>query len=451
MNLGLSISRRIMPNARPFLGLLYDPGAGAVETLTSPPYDLISPLDQDRLYRASPYNVVRLILGKEEPGDDASSNKYTRAASSLRSWREEGTLRLVPEPAVYPYEMSFHLGGSRRRVRGLIVEVELEPWGGSILPHERTMPGPIEDRLSLLRAAQANLSPVYAVHAERSDTVARFLDAATSPPPTVDLVDESGTQHRMWVSTEGSEAVVAALRPHTFMIADGHHRYTVALACREEMRAKAGPGPWDSIMMFVVDAATEDPPVLPIHRLLVHGGSHWMGTGSDWMGTEPDRMGTEPDRMGTEPDGIKTGAGRIQTGPKGQQGGSDAIEGERVRDMAEVLASMTDDELTFGFVRIESGDLAHRIARLEGNPPTVCALHEQVLDRFSGDQIRFIPDAFAVERAVLSGEASIGYLLPPTRVERVFGVLESGATLPQKSTYFWPKPRAGMVIRPFHP
>jgi uncharacterized protein (DUF1015 family) len=391
-----------MPNVRPFPGLLYDPGAGALETLTSPPYDLISPLDQDRLYEASPYNVVRLILGKEEPGDDASSNKYTRAASFLRSWRDQGILGLVPEPAVYPYEMSFHLGGEKRRVRGLVTDVELEPWGGSILPHERTMPGPIEDRLSLLRAVRANLSPVYAVHADRSEAVARFLDLATAAPPTVDLADDSGTRHRMWVSTEGLDAIVGDLRSKTVMIADGHHRYTVAMACREEMRAQAGPGPWDSMMMFIVDAVVEDPPVLPIHRLLAHGG--------------PERA-----------------------------------EGERVRDMAEILASLTDDELTFGIVRMESGEVAHRIARLKGSPPTVCALHEQVLDPMTGDEIRFVPDAFAAERAVLSGEASVAYLLPPTRVERVFGVIGAGGTLPQKSTYFWPKPRAGMVIRPFDP
>src|SRR5437867_10058833 len=116
-----------MPNIRPFRGLLYEPElAGPLETLTAGPYDNISPADQDRLYRANPYNVVRLILGKDEPADYVASNKYTRAAEYLGRWRGEGALGATPRPAVYPYEMRFHLGGVWRTVRGLIVEVELE-------------------------------------------------------------------------------------------------------------------------------------------------------------------------------------------------------------------------------------------------------------------------------------------------------------------------------------
>src|SRR5437870_3197307 len=107
-----------MPDVRPFVGLLYDPTvAGPFETLTAPPYDVISPTDQDRYYRASPYNAVRLILGRDEPGDDASNNKYTRAASYLRMWRTLGVLSPAGEPSLYPYELRFHLGGRQRTLR----------------------------------------------------------------------------------------------------------------------------------------------------------------------------------------------------------------------------------------------------------------------------------------------------------------------------------------------
>src|SRR2546421_744896 len=107
-------------------------------------------MDRDRLYASSAHNVVRLILGKDEPGDSATENKYTRARRSLDEWRAAGVLERSPEPCVYPYELTFRWGGRPSRIRGVIAEVELEPWGGSIVPHERTMPGPIEDRLSLL-------------------------------------------------------------------------------------------------------------------------------------------------------------------------------------------------------------------------------------------------------------------------------------------------------------
>jgi uncharacterized protein (DUF1015 family) len=393
----------------PFTGLLYDPGvAGPLETLTAGPYDNISPTEQERLYRTNPFNVVRLILGKDEPGDDASTNKYTRAASYLRLWRENGVLVPASRPAVFPYELRFHLGGAWRTVRGLIADVGLESWGGSIIPHERTLPGPIDDRLELLRAVRANLSPLYTVFAQASPELAAFLDQAMTRSPLREVADESGTRHRLWAAAGGVEHLAAALRDRPLMIADGHHRYTVALAYQEEMRARQGPGPWDSMMMLIVDGATEDPPVLPIHRVV--GGGH-------------------------------------ERPPPGA-GDTTAPDGERVRDLAEILATLRDEDLTYGTVRLEDGELVHRIGALDGEPPTVCALHAQLLDDL-GSEMRFVPDAVAAEQAVLSGAASTAYLLPPTKVERVWRLVDAGRKLPQKSTYFWPKPRTGLVIRPF--
>jgi uncharacterized protein (DUF1015 family) len=392
-----------VPEVRPFIGLLYDPNvAGAVELVTAPPYDVITPVDQDRYYKASPFNVVRLILGKDDPEDDASTNRYTRAAIHLRSWMEEGILKPTPHPSVFPYQLDFHLGGRMRRVRGLIAEVALEPWGGSIVPHERTLPGPIEDRLTLLRAVRANLSPVYAVltGTGRSTALSAFLDTVTSGPPDREVTDEAGTRHRLWVSDSMPEEITGPMKNEAvMMIADGHHRYEVALAYREEMRSQYGPGPWDSMMMFVVDASAEDPPVLPIHRATLGG----------------------------------------PVPPPG---------GERVRDLAEVLATLHDENMTCGIVITEDGGLAHHVVTLEGPPPTVCALHEQLLDRINGIDLRFLPDAVAAESLVLSGEATAAYLLPPTKVDRVWQIVREGDKLPQKSTYFWPKPRTGLVIRP---
>ncbi len=391
-----------MLEIRPFTGLVYDPSrAGPADRVTAPPYDVISPVDQHRYYRMSPYNVVRLILGKDKPGDDASTNKYTRASSYLRSWTEQGILRPTLRPSVFAYELDFHLGGGRRRVRGLIVEVALEPWGGSIVPHERTFPGPIEDRLELIRAVRANLSPVYAVLSEAPEPpdLAAFLDEVTADPPDRETTDEAGTRHRLWIWDSTPERVTRPLEHRSLMIADGHHRYTVALAYRDEMRARVGPGPWDYMMMFVVDASAEDPPVLPIHRA-VRGDS------------------------------------------------LPPFQGERVRDLAEVLATLRDEDLTYGIAHLEEGEVIHRVASLEGLPPTVCALHDRILDRAGRLELRFVPDAVVAESLVSSGEATAAYLLPPTKVERVWEVVEKGGKLPQKSTYFWPKPRTGLVIRP---
>lgn len=391
-----------MPEIRPFTGLLYDPTlAGPADRVTAPPYDVISPVDQDRYYGMGPFNIVRLILGRDEPGDNASTNKYTRASSYLRSWTAEGILRPTPNPSVFPYELDFHLGGGKRQVRGLIVEVALEAWGGSIIPHERTLSGPIEDRLRLIRAVQANLSPVYAVLADTPEAtdLSAFLDKVTADRPNRETTDEAGTRHRLWIWDSSPEQVTRPMEDRALMIADGHHRYSVALAYREEMRAQVGPGPWDYMMMFVVDASAEDPPVLPIHRAV-----------------RADQL--------------------------------PPFQGERVRDLAEVLATLRDEDLTYGIAHLEEGEVIHRVASLEGVPPTVCALHDQILDRAGGIELRFVPDAVAAEALVSSGEATAAYLLPPTKVERVWEIVGNGGRLPQKSTYFWPKPRTGLVIRP---
>ncbi|MDP8956507.1 MAG: DUF1015 domain-containing protein [Actinomycetota bacterium] len=391
-----------MLEVRPFVGLLYDPAvAGPLENLTAPPYDLISSHDQSRLYRASQYNVVRLVLGKDKPGDNASEDKYTRAASYLSSWRSDGVLRATAEPCMYPYDLRFQLEGRRRRIRGVVAEVALDSSAGSIVPHERTMPGPVRDRLRLLRNVQANLSPIYTVFADPAPTLSEALDRAMAGPPRGEVTDESGTRHRLWVASEHIEAIASAVRDRTLMIADGHHRYTVALAYRDEMRKRAGPGPWDSMMMFIVDAGTEDPPVLPIHRVAANDG------------------------------------------------GPAANGGKRVRDMAEILASVRDDDVTYGTVRLEDGNVVHRVASLDAKPPTVRALHDSVLDRVPHLELRFTADVVAAERAVLDRDASVAYVLPPTKVDRVWSLVRAGEKMPQKSTYFWPKPRTGLVIRPF--
>jgi uncharacterized protein (DUF1015 family) len=378
----------------PFTGLLFDPSrVGPLERVTAPPYDAVTAESERRLHAASPYNVVRLILGREEAGDDDEDNKYTRAASRLQTWEEQGVLVPTPRPSWFPYEMRFTFQGERRRIRGLICQVELEPLGGSIVPHEETLPAPFEDRLALLRGVRANLSPVYALFQGPIAPLATLMEDVTASAPSRMAVDEEGVEHRMWILDEPTE-IPSWLAPEQLLIADGHHRYSVALAYRDEMRALHGPGPWDQMMMLVVDAGTEDPPVLPIHRVLL-------------AGCPPET-------------------------------------GVAVRDLAEVLAALGDDRLTYGVAARKDGRVVHRVATLQGTPPTVCALHEQVLRE---SPLRFVPDAVVAEELVRSGDAPAAFFLPPTRVERIRSVIERNERLPQKSTYFWPKPRTGMVFR----
>jgi uncharacterized protein (DUF1015 family) len=396
-----------VPRISPFVGLCFDLArVGSMDLVTAPPYDVISEREHERYLAASPYNVIRLDLGDVATrGDDATGrddatsedpDRYARAAADLASWREEGALRPTDGPAYFPYEMNFSLRGRPRRLRGLVCEVELEDWDGDIVPHERTMPGPIEDRLRLMRALASNLSCIYAVFTRPNDRLAGWLDSATaSREPAAQTTDEDGVEHRLWIA-EPDPAVAGWLGSTSLMVADGHHRYETALRYRDEMRQGHGAGPWDRVMMFVVDATLEQPPVLPFHRIQLEGD-------------QPPA-------------------------------------GRRVRNLEEVLETVDDAALVYGIATHERGSLVHRVAELTGRPPAVSRLHEQLLDRL--DDLRFTPDAVAAEDAVRSGAAVAAYLLPPTDAATIRSVIDGGDRLPQKSTFFWPKPRTGLVIRP---
>lgn len=377
----------------PFVGLLYDPSrVGSLDGVTCPPYDTISSDDRRRLGSASPYNAVRLDL----PDEEGESDRYARAAADLERWRSDGVLVPTPEPSYYAYEMRFIFHGARRRVRGVICTVLVEPWGGSIARHEETMTAPIEDRLRLLRATKANLSHIYATCHGPRDEVAEALDRVTSDPPRVAVTDDEGVEHRLWVMRDDPN-IADALAGESLVIADGHHRYATALRYREEMGARHGPGPWDLTTMLIVDATREDPPVLPYHRVLVSGAP--------------------------------------------------SFDDARVRDLEEILAAASDEGLVCGVVAHENGELVHRVVDLSGRPPAVVALHETLLDACGGD-IWFTHDAVEAEHAVRHREAQAAFFLPATSANRIREVVEHGRLMPRKSTYFWPKPRSGMVIRP---
>jgi uncharacterized protein (DUF1015 family) len=383
-----------VPRVFPLVGLVFDPTVtGSLDHVTAPPYDVIGD-DARRAYlAASPYNVVRLDLAEPDP----EGTSYAATGDLLRGWRDEGALVATAE-AFFGYEMRFRLDGAERRIRGVLCAVELEDWGGGVIPHERVMAGPVEDRLRLLRATRANMSAIYGTIQGPCPPLADLLGSVADRPPFRSCDDEEGVRHLLWALPSDAN-VPRLLADEPLLIADGHHRYTTALHYRDERRATGGHGPWDRVLTLVVDAGTERPAVLPFHRI-VRG--------------EPPTTG-----------------------------------GTRVRDLQEVLAELDDEHLVYGIATREAGVLVHRIAELPGPPPTVRALHEHVLDAglLAGD-VRFTPDPVAAEDAVRTSEATTAYFLPPTTTDAIRAVVDRGERLPQKSTYFWPKPRTGMLIRP---
>jgi uncharacterized protein (DUF1015 family) len=388
-----------MPKVLPFHSLTYDPAAGPIGSLTAPPYDIISGAQRREFLDGSPYSIAHVDLGAD---GDAGIDRYRLAGDLLADWRARRILVPADGPTYYASEMRFDSSGVERVIRGLYAALHLEDWGGSILPHEETMPEPIEDRLRLLRATRTHLSAVYGSIPGPAPAVTRALEDAALAPPLFELTDEQGVTHRVW-SLEPEPALAAEVRPQPFLIADGHHRYEAALRFRNEMwSAGQHEGLWDRTLALIVDAETEELPVLPFHRIQLRGD---VPRTREWFS-----------------------------------------------DLDSLLRAVDDDSMTWGIVLPGRTGPRFGLGRLEGEPPAVRALHEQLLDRVApGSALRFVSNASEAVAAVASGSAVAAHLLPPTTPARIHQAVNLGRRLPRKSTFFWPKPRTGMVMMPLDP
>ena len=250
----------------PFQAWRYAPERVPVQQAVTQPYDKITPAMQERYYQASPYNLVRIILGKRLPGDGDAENVYTRAAASFQNWRQTGILRRDPEPSIYRYSQMFRVPGSQARAerRGFIGLGRIEEYSaGVVFRHEQTLAKPKADRLDLLRANRAHFGQIFMLYSG-SGKVDALLDSAAAPDIDIEVTDEYDVVHRVW---KISDALVIAsvqelMRDRKLIIADGHHRYETALTYRNERRAAAetgsgsktdAPAPYDSVMMTFVD------------------------------------------------------------------------------------------------------------------------------------------------------------------------------------------------------
>ena len=287
-----------MPDIRPFRALRYDPATIAdLALVVAPPYDVIDAAEEARLLERHPANVVRLDKPSEQPGDEAD-DRYRRAARTLAGWRSDGTFRKDPHPSLYVYEQAYRVPGTdvTRTQRGFFGRLRLHAFDeGAVLPHERTMSGPKEDRYKLLRATGVNTSPVVAVYDDPSGAGGRVLDDVTARAADVDLTDDDGVRHRLWAveaDGDGAAAVAplldaASRAPVT--IADGHHRYETALRYRDERRMSR--------------SCEEDPAFDYILTLFIDAG----GRAADCPADTPDRARPGRRRCG--------GAARSARGP----------------------------------------------------------------------------------------------------------------------------------------
>ncbi len=431
-----------MADIRPFSGIRYAPELRPhLAALVTPPYDVISPEAQAAYYDRHPNNIIRLELGLDEPGDDTLNNRYTRAAATFADWRLRGILRQDEHPAMYLYRQRFQSGGKDYWRASLLARVRLEPWeAGVVLPHEKTMAKPKSDRLKLLRACAANLSPIMALYQDEQETLQQLFKALNEFPPEADFTDEAGEEH--WLLPITDEAHLRTIQDffgnqHLY-IADGHHRYETALAYRDELREmRKDLHPEDAANFVLMSlSAFEDPGVviLPTHRLI--------------KGVAAERVRglaeTLKPYFTLEALPASISASQALEALAAEVGTAfvlvTAEQTFRVRARPEVAQRMAATGRSAAWQSLDVAIL-QTLALEEG-----LGLDAEAMT--SGDFLTYIRDADAAVAAVQNGSAQLAALVRPTRVEQLRDVAAVGDRMPQKSTYFYPKLITGLVINP---
>jgi uncharacterized protein (DUF1015 family) len=432
-----------MPELALLKGILYDPRKVKVSDVIAPPYDVISDDDRLKLEAQSPFNVVRVDLPRGE-GDA----RYQDAETLFRAWQEEGVLKRDQRSAIYRYHQVFtvpELGGRKLTRKGMICALRLHDYDEHvILPHERTLRGPKEDRLKLMRATHAHFSQIFGLYRDPSHSTDRPFDGIEVRPPDLEGTTPDGTNHRLWRVTdrETIAKVARGLNPLKVYIADGHHRYETMLAYRNELRAANG-GRLDNYAtpefatFFLVNMSDPGLVVLPTHRL-VHSVE----------GLDREALfakARETFRITHMPGGAKNlDALRL------------AIHDHVGRQTTfGVVVPGSDDAWVFTLHSDPQLPVHRSLALLD-----VSLLHgvifEQILkiDREAQEQqrnITYVKDLGDAVARVQRGEAQMGFLMNPTRVDQVLDVADSGQVMPQKSTFFVPKIASGLVFNPLDP
>lgn len=432
-----------MPEIQAFRGLRYDLGhVGSLSDVIAPPYDVIGPELSDQLYKKHPANVVRLILNREEPGDDDANNRYSRAAQFLKNWRSEGLLFLEPQASVYVYHQVFDAAGQTFTRRGFMARVRLERFGeGKIFPHEETMSGPKQDRLLLTRACRANLSQIFGLYPDPESEVQDRLEKTVAGVTPLEAEDHLGVVHRLWpVSDLATVAAVAGMMgPKPTFIADGHHRYETACNYRDELIAAKGElppqHPANFVLMMCVGMSDPGMIVLPTHRLF-RGASEV--TADELAEKLGDNFSIRPAGEGASKahevwEDIETGGdqGTIGLFTKADQRWSlAAITPAGRKRMEQIAAEHSSDWQGLGV------SILHRL------------LVETLLDGGNWPKPRYVHLIEEVVEGLRTGEFPLAALVMPATVDHIRSISEHQERMPAKSTYFYPKLLSGLVISP---
>ena len=425
-----------MTNLTPFRALVYNQEKiKDIAGVVCPPYDVISAEKQRYYHEASPYNLIRLLLGEDVSGED----KYRRAGEVFRDWIKQKVLVQESVPAIYFYSQQYTLRGENRTRIGFIARMRLEDNGKYVYGHEHTRLEPKEDRFKLLKQVKANLSPIFVILEDGKRVIQRtYRQTITGKKPLIDIRDEEGITHKLWRldQPESIAMIQAGTRDENIFIADGHHRFEVACAFRDEMKRKLGAKfTGDEDFNFIMTYCTNTDPrglsILPVHRLLK------LQAGFDF---EAFKMS-----LG-EHFALEQVKDRIRF----------FFLMERAGRTENVLGLYKDK--SFWLLRLKNVkvlDEAVSDKPKEYRNLDISILNYLILKRILGldvedkERLKFSPFAEEFIREVDRDSASMVFFLNPVKVQQIIKVALRGERMPSKSTYFYPKVLSGLVINKF--
>lgn len=432
------LNRNPMPDIEPFRALRFDvTEVGELSDVVCPPYDVIDPDFQKRLHDKSPNNIVRLEFGLDAPGDAPGNDKYSRAASTLTDWIKSGVLTPETQAAFYLYEQEYEVEGQTFHRRGFFARVRLEPFGtGKIFPHEQTLSGPKADRLNLFTATRTNLSPIFGLYPDETNSVLAAIEQGVKDKTPITAIDHLGVVNRLWPVTD--EATLTRVRgliaDKPVFIADGHHRYETGLnyrnALEKEGNLNGSDDPANFCLMALVSMSDPGLLILPTHRLISGLGKIDSESLASKLG---DQFEIRP--FGEGPDAARAAWDFIESsGDQSRIGFGTSSDGKWF------VASLKDD------ARMDELCPDHSA---EWRGLGVSILRELVLkDLLKAEGTSKIKYVHLLSEVLEDQSYEVAALVPSATMDHVRSIASGGETMPPKSTYFYPKILTGLVVNP---
>ena len=431
-----------MVEVAPFQGIVYNQDKiRKLDDVMSPPYDIISPKMQDELYEKSPFNFVRLILGKQNPNDNDNDNRYIRAKKSFEKWIDESVFIKSDKPAIFPYKIEYKVDGKSKKMNGFFVLLKIDPDYKQVLAHERTLSKPKADRLNLMRQSKSNLEPIQLLFMDENDIIRKNIDSSLKNS-IISVKGYDGFKHSLYkIEDEGViEAVVDELNDKILFIADGHHRYQTAINFANEMREKTGnkakDAPFNYRMVILANMFDEGLSILPTHRLIKMKDINKKDIIlklSEYFEIKEHKFDGDQDNPDILAKNIIKDI-ETENDHKFAMYFKDAYYILKLKNEAVMENFAADRSKTWRTLDVS---ILHKII-LE----YIMGINESNLE----DHVKYTRSDEEAISFVKDGHYDLSFLMNATKIEELRAIAEAGEHMPQKSTYFLPKMLSGLVL-----